>query len=494
MPEIRLHITGMFRASLLVAICAVAHCFAAPLLHGAPLRTISTATQFSTAEESTLSFEGAEWSRKDGNIKGDGVVTQDGPTGFYYRRDLAGQIDLKWYAPAADGKTDDSPAIQRAIDATVAAGVRLFIPPGIYRIGKPLVKPQSFTGLEMVATPGSVTFEYPDLPDGSACLKIIGGSGNLCKAVVEGISFEGNPHSTAIEIAGQCGQMIRKCTFGQNAVGLCLHNEVDGQFSEWDTAEECEWKDACVTAVEYKRTKGNLSFHGSGLVKMNWINTKTGGGGPVILVQDGCLPYNAPLNVQVWHTGDKTLIENRNGPPSNFSPCFYGALTSESFKGALTLGKSGRILFSGPIQAFGGHTEAGTLLTCEKIAYPDGGAIPMGVKWSCIRKLVPGQNTIETFARDSTYWVAVNLQAPNYDFRYLLLITTDGFGQPGTVAKSISLKAFDGAGYGTPTFSCDEQGQLKITNPKFPESGIKAILSYKQAADWIEGNYPDTLF
>jgi hypothetical protein len=51
---------------------------------------------------------------------------------------LSGTIDVKDYGARADGKTDDAPAVQAAIDAAIAMGGVVFFPPGAYAIREPL--------------------------------------------------------------------------------------------------------------------------------------------------------------------------------------------------------------------------------------------------------------------------------------------------------------------------------------------------------------------
>lgn len=366
------------------------------------------------------------------------------------------------------------------------------VSPGSYTFADTVTKPPSFVGLNLFAVPGSVTFNFPSFPVEKPLLKVIGGSGDLCRSWIEGIRFEGSAGSVSIEIAGQCEQRWRNCRFGTCLVGVRFHNEQTGMFTEYCSGKDNQYDLACKYPLQYKRTAGNDSFHGCGLETGNKINKQDGA---VALIDDGCLPYNSPLNAQVWFKGACTLFENNN--TGTLKPTFHGTLTTERFTGGrLTLGTgSGVVYFAGSILAHGDYVTAGRMLHVQALIYRTiGSVVPYGIRRNERFTLVTGFNRLETPANGADFLAVVRLLGPNYYAKSIIQIEHDGSGAPGKATEITRWIERDDNGYGMPAIDCDQSGQLTFTNAAWPASGVTASVTYTQNGENIYGNDPQDAF
>lgn len=164
--------------------------------------------------------------------------------------------DVKQFGATGDGQTDDTAAIQRALDAAGKAGGTVFLPPGIYASGM-LTVPSEVT-LQAAPTwayrrPGHTVLRLRDPRatcllnlTGSIGARIIGLSldGASLGAGITGIDFDGADHteedSVIIErtrVSGFTGDGIRLLNAWEFVVRQCLviFNRGDGlAFTRWD--------------------------------------------------------------------------------------------------------------------------------------------------------------------------------------------------------------------------------------------------------------------
>lgn len=435
----------------------------------------------------------------DSKTVDDGILTLVTASGKRYKRVLAGYtVNLKSdFGAKGDGVTDDADKLQNAITFQQAnPTVVITVPAGTYKLSTSCTKPQSFEGLEIRAVPNTVVFDYSNIARNKPCLKIVGGSGRICQNTIEGIIFKGNGTSTAIEIAGQCGQFVNKCVFQDNQVGLLYHNETPNSFTEWCTAQNCSWEATCRNDIEYRRSAGNNSFHGSGLTGVNYINTYKGGG-TVLLVNDNCLPYNCPLNVQVWFSTNSVFIRNNNSNPT-YKPYFAGNISFEHFGGSMVLGAGKPVYFGGTIESLGDYVDSGVLYQCEALAVnKNNSTTAYGVRYNTQLPLTTN-STVTNAPVGAIYQATVTVIGSDYDYRNVLIIDCTGGGSgKGSVTSLATTRAFNSAGYGPPAFGVDGSGRLTITNTSYPTSGpkqVKAYVTYRQIADHYYGNYPAQSF
>jgi len=72
--------------------------------------------------------------------KGHGAETAEGPA-----LAAASRLDARQHGAKGDGKTDDSKALQAALDAAQTKGPICYVPPGLYRVDGALTVPAGET-------------------------------------------------------------------------------------------------------------------------------------------------------------------------------------------------------------------------------------------------------------------------------------------------------------------------------------------------------------
>ena len=402
--------------------------------------------------------------------------------------DVGGQVyNVKAYGAKGDGVTDDAAAIQAAINAAIAAGGGIvFFPPGTYETTSTLSKPMSFGGPSIIgAGYNSTSISYSGT---GSSLYIQGGSGALSGIEVSGITFNGTSSSNGIEIDGQNGILIRMCQFGTNAVGVLLNNKTSGAFTELDVCEHCNFTSTCATALKYLQTNGVNSFHGSGLL---YSTAHVVSGSPVISVCNQCLPYNAPMSLQVWGDATGTLIQNNNtGSPLVQNCNWYGDITLEPGVNTITLGSGGanaRSFFNGRINSLGGNWTWGNLVPVQNFTTMVDGTVRGLLRPTNFgAALTTGASTIVIpylgFFGGSVnaLLLQVDVTGPNYYYSYMLYFTPAFGSIAATVATIANGRTLNLTGWGAPAFSVDGSGDLVITNANYPASGVWAAVTMQQ--------------
>lgn len=387
-----------------------------------------------------------------------------------------GVISPQMFGAKADGLADDSVPFAAALTAagngTVEVSGSIRLPAGAVKLSG-FVCP-SVRGIG----------DDPTIIVGSSPLSIDGGSGALCKAVWEGITFEGNGSNTLVQVAGQGGVRFDNCNFKNAAIGLLVHNRDSGMFTEFVVADNCNFESSCLNALTYRITNGNNSFHGTGLRNCT-INTPASGTIRCVSIEAGCLVYNAPLSVQVWSYATATLIHSAVSTKRN---SFYGVITTERFAGTLTVAEASAnypIYFAGKMNIMNESIALGDLVLCESIALLSNGSIQTrGGKWAKSFSLTTGANALAPVPYGVAGWCSlcsISLIANNYDYRYILAVFN---GDVATSAVYIvaTMRTFNAAGYGAPTFGVNSFGQITITNAAYPVSGVQAIVDFNQLA------------
>lgn len=389
---------------------------------------------------------------------------------------LQESVSVKDFGAIGDGTTDDTAAIQAAIDYAAPLGKIVFVPAGTYKITSTLVKAQAFYGLNMMGEGYYLTrFSYPTLSSNTPCLRIVGGSGVLCGAKVEGIGFDGNASNTwAIEIRDQCGQLVQLCQFGENLRGVVFNNYNTGGFTEYCHVESCDFTSGCVTAIEYKITSGNDSFNGSGLSGNCTVNSNSTN--PVVIVGDQCRPYNAPLSLQLWNPAAMSLIQNNNtGSPSVKNCSWYGRICIESNTNMVTLASGyERTYFAGPVMAISEYWQRGVMRVVHQYQSRNDGSIGAALSPYSVSKLTVttgtaidcGFNNMGTFVGIyNSYLVEVTLIGSNYRYTHICNVNlASGVGGSDAIVVLATPQAFNVSGWGASTLSINGSQQLVVTN------------------------------
>jgi hypothetical protein len=395
-----------------------------------------------------------------------------------------------WYGAKNDGTTDCTVGITAALALAHGSGdIPVHLLSGVHITS---------ATIPLNGTSGSGTFTHPDLvgcskkqtfitytsiTSNSTAIQAKGGSGQISGGSIRNIYFTGNSTSTAIEFAGQCGSWVENCYFDANAIGVRFHNDVSGAFTEFCTVRNCEFRAACTTTLEYKRTSGNNSFHGSGFdVGKNTINASSTG--PVVSI-DGtsCYVYNAPCYAQIFSTTNSITVFQNGNSVAPIPVSFAGQLSIETNTGVTTtLGGGASVLFAGPVRVAGATTAsgdnvvAGTFLRVDTVnVHADSSVSYTGAKAARKYTLtIPSASTAAiniSGPMNSVYrMVDFNLFASNFLKRMTLLVDFFGDGStsitPNTVATRASFDNPGGTlGYQPPTFTGSSNGSFNIVVP-----------------------------
>ncbi len=124
------------------------------------------------------------------------LLTVDSPAGVPVNKKVTlgnlskalGWVDVRAYGAKGDGVTDDGPAIQNAINS--AEGIRIFMPPGQYGIGTPII----ITNKNFILSGASRVYTdiFPlatDIHVGSGPNALIINSQNITNCIIENIRF-----------------------------------------------------------------------------------------------------------------------------------------------------------------------------------------------------------------------------------------------------------------------------------------------------------------
>ena len=380
------------------------------------------------------------------------------------------EIHPQWWGAKGDGVNDDTVAIQAAYTCAHISKQPLYIPSGVYKISSPIVKPESFYSVDIIgAGAGCTEFNY-SLAGAISCLILQGGSGKVTKSKVEGIYFNGNASSIGIQIIGQDGVIPYRCSFGLNSRGIVLHNLNAGEFTEFCVATNCEFTHDCAVALEYRKTAGNQSFHGSGMI--DCVINPNNATDPVILVGNGCFVYNAPLTVTVWSppASSCTLIYNKNVTGSN-NNYWYGVITLEpnsTYGIRLAVNDVGaRTFFSGAVTSVNENYVLGEMVLVDSLTCHANGTVFFTPKPYTVTKtnVVTGSVVDLALVGMNSYLVSVTLIAAYYRYTHILVLSLDfGAGGGNQVSQLTVLQQFNQVGWGASTFSINASSQLVITN------------------------------
>lgn len=237
-----------------------------------------------------------------------------------------GTVNVKQFGAKGDGATDDTVAIQSAIDYSFKHNFpKIIVSNGTFLLTDSLKIGGTFTKPCIVGiNPKTTILKYDNFSDVKPAILFTGGSGSDCRAYISDITFIGNTNTRAIQIQETNGFRVINCIFEANAVALYLYNDATGHFAEFNELVNCKIGGNCLTAIEYaKNSDGDVSFHGSG-IRGCVINTSAGVTASVVKINQGCLPYNSPMDFTVWHRNGQPLINNLNNKAT-----FYGNIRIE---------------------------------------------------------------------------------------------------------------------------------------------------------------------
>lgn len=413
--------------------------------------------------------------------------------GMRWKRQYSGGVDVRWWGAKFDYNsvtkvgTDDTAAIQACINYAQPLQKQILLPTGTAKITAQLHVAFSLFGLNMAGQgPRLTSFDYSGIiPPTNAAINIVGHSGAQCGAIISGVGFDGNAQSSGIVINGQDGQRIMNCRFGLNFFGGVFRNGAAGSFTEYCVFEDCTFNSACATAIWYSiLADGDVSFHGSGLFRCK-IETPAVSGYRCVIVDPRALPYNAPMDTQVWANAAGTFIYAQDRT-IEAPPYFVGNVTTEAFAGPLILASSPigkEIALVGKVCGNTPDFQMGSLFLVDAVvANASGSRQTVGGRVAKRQTMTTGANAvvgIPNCIMTGAALHAVNIRAPNYDYRYLVASYSNLSG--GSAAVLANFVSFNSAGWGAPSFSIDPAtASLVITNAAWPGSGVVATVEAAQ--------------
>lgn len=416
----------------------------------------------------------------------DGGVTLVATNGVIWQRVYSGPVDVRWWGAKFDNVTDDTAAIQACINYAQPLQKKIWLPDGTAKITAQLQVAFSLLGLNMMGQGYVKTrLNYSGIvPATDAAINIIGHSGALCGAVIEGIGFDGNASSSGIVNSGQDGQIVRNCQFGLNFFAGVFRNSAAGYFTEYSVFENCDFTRDCRSPLWYNVIgAGDISFHGSGLRHCT-INTPATNGYSSIVVDPTAVPYNSPMDVQIWVNAVGLFIDmNLYG---SGRPYFTGTITTEVLAGSITLCNSPdgkEVPLVGKVAGYNQNfTMKSLFLVDAVIDNSSGSRQTIGGYVAKTQALTTGANAIVGIPACMLAGAAayiVNIYATNYNYRFLL----SAFSKEsvGTIPILATYSALNGPGWGAPTFSLDPTtGYPVITNAAYPATGVTVTVEVTQ--------------
>lgn len=394
-----------------------------------------------------------------------------------------------WGATGND-VSDDTVAINNAINWCKTNGYKtLYFPVGTYKISTPLNQLNS--GFSMVSLVGENT--YKTIIDASAIavganetkavFRTIGGSGQINQAEIRGLTIKGSSSLTGIQVKGTGGVRIRDCRFDNLKTGVELSNaSTSSTYTEFTIVEDSVFEQGCFTAMKFTRSEtdpvtnvtsgGSDSFHGSGLRRctINRANNTV----PSIIVGTSSTEtlklYNASLDFTVWTRSAADIIQVACATSTVSAD---GTIKVENLGAspvATLVGGPGRVYFTGEVLSWG-EVKFGNLSQVDSFKRNNDGSVNTAAK---LRRLEVNLTSAVTTVTDCQTGelgslVSVMLTANNYDFRYLLFIMRNGYGDSGYVKELAIPRTFANyPGLGAPSFSVNSSGQLMVTFVDFP--------------------------
>lgn len=386
-------------------------------------------------------------------------------------------------APPPSGDTTgatDQAALQPLITAAQAAGQSVQLREGTYHVTG-LATSQSFVqplirGMGYKRTTIRAVAAAP-------ALKLVGGSGQASGGVVSDLSFTGVTGSVGLVLEGTIAVSVLRVRFADIPVGLRFANSKSGDFTEFCVARECAFESTAVKHIEYVRTSGNDSFHGTGFHNCIFVQAATDTA-PKITVGTGCKVYSVPLDGTFFFSTNAAVFIQVDTTEHCHS---FGNIRTENSSSATT-----RTLFGFASSAktwhHGGRVNHLTqnvslggikFRLVRRIQSNDDGSITAALETTeDVFPLTTGGNDTINLDQGSTHFFGITLIAGNYEYNYLLYVWRNVSDNNGTVVALANPRSFNVAGYGAPTFTVNATtAKLAITNAAFPASGVTAYIA-----------------
>lgn len=402
---------------------------------------------------------------------------------------LLNLVQIIAVSPGIDmsGHLDSTAALMPMFIEAQRTGKELVIPPGVVKAN--LVSEATVQQPTIRGSGGNTTsFIGFDPTKPAILLQGISGAnsyGNISRMRVS------NPGGTAIELQGTIGVLIEKLDVNSSEVGILFHNKKGanapyagyaGDYTEFCQVVDTTFRQGCKTQIEYRRTGGHASFHGTGFRNCIFNQTSSSWGKTNIVVGVGCTVYNAPWDGMffIGNPGLPPIINQSTAPVRA-----HGDLTYEARPGVVQNmvngGSESPVFLAGHLNRLSSNSGAvnrGTrLYLVDDVTYFGTSAALVShhkkpYEWQ--QSLVSGANFIYEVGLDylPSQLVAVNIVGASYNYHALLYITRPtNTGLTGDVKVLSSGYTFDSGTIGAPVYSMN-LGNLLITKAGLPAGTI----------------------
>lgn len=404
------------------------------------------------------------------------IITSDGTRLKRWRNGITRTVSALSFGCLGDGVFDNTARSQQLITWATNNGFDVEYPAGTFYHSGQVTKPNAFNAPKILGAGGGTESGKRTVLwfDSAIGLKIKGGSGRDCNSGIFDCVLRGKSDNTTVplQIADQCGFDAVRCRF-ENAVTACeMYNESTGGFTEFCMLVDCVIGRSCQQTLRMRRGSGNDSFHGSGLVRtvINEMSTSTLSS---IQLDAGSLLYNAPLSFTVFKANSNPVIQNNCGHGKTNAK---GDINYESGSASRTcnLCSGSSLAYAGSVSALTEGLKMGTAVIAERLQVNSDGSINVQRKIFSYRETIVSGGAI-TYGypnNDDAFLIKITVSAANYEYSYLLLVYRNPTDNAGSVTTLATLRTFNSAGYGEPTFSFTTGSGLTITNASYPADGV----------------------
>ncbi|WP_024773123.1 hypothetical protein [Aquimarina macrocephali] len=308
-------------------------------------------------------------------------------------------VDVHWFGAKGDGITNDSNAIQKAVDLKKTVKLK---DRKTYLLDSQILFNNGNFDSRLIYSEGLAIITSNVLR--TSYIKIKGGSGDInVGANISGIRFEGRAGEVkdvdGIELAGCNGVRIDRCYFNNLRNAVIYNNEDANEFTEKCIVSDSRFIDN-LRALAFIRNGGNDSFHGSGLDKC-WLNGVNGW--EYINIGAGCKLYNAILDFNAFGTTSVPIIKIDSVLPQTAT----GNIRLEGMMNSKIADGSNFIDFSGSITSLDNpYLGKLRLARMVKITGPLNGNIQIQFKETTTRAIkTSSSNQFIDLGNDATFYV-----------------------------------------------------------------------------------------
>jgi hypothetical protein len=374
-----------------------------------------------------------------------------------------------------NGTTDDLAALNLAIDYCKANGFReLILGTGTMKLSNPphdFATAGSYNGIAVTGSGMQDTIiDITAFDATEAAFTFTGGSGSVVGKELSNLTILGNGIQIGVKMNCLDGYGFDHVQFKNLGTGILWTNAAGG-FTEYSVAKFCLFLD-CDIACKYSQDGGASSFHGTGLWRcmISGYNTDN-----PIQIGAGCMPYNAPMDFQIWttSTANRSIIQNNSSllvsthgtitveapdgikvylvNPANYPTFHAGNIVGTGIVKTGRLVQAKKIIFGGPADGNLARVELETQFYTDTLS---AGANTLGVGIS--ERLISSLGCV----------AYIQVSGTNYEDHVMLYLEGSNYGSAGTA--SIIKQGFAtnvAALTAYPAYSVDSSRRLVVTLP-----------------------------